>query len=129
MVRTTFPLAVVLCLAVSLLMFSGSGFNALVDGSQSAGPVGDALGEQANESAVQDGNISVSRSASDEGSVAGLILGGSKTAFQIFNLLAFLPFTMQRLGFPTWFALPIASLVYVLVGLGIAQFVSGRIYQ
>jgi len=127
--RTTFPLAVVLCLGVALLLFSGSGFNAVVSGSQSAGPLGDALGQQADQSPVQDGNISVSRSASDEGSIAGLILGGSQTAFQVFNLLAFLPITMQRLGFPSWFAVPIGSLVYIIVGVGIAQFVSGRIYQ
>jgi len=127
--RTTFPLAVVLCLGVALLLFSGSGFNAIVSGSQSPGPLGDALGQQADQSPVQDGNISVSRSASDEGSVAGLILGGSQSAFQALNLLAFFPQTLQRLGFPTWFALPIGSLVYVVVGIGIAQFVSGRLYQ
>lgn len=127
--RTTFPLAAVLCIAVALLLFSGSGFNAIVSGSQSPGPLGDALGEQADASPVQEGNVSVSRSASDEGSIAGLILGGSQTAFQVFNLLAFLPITMQRLGFPSWFAVPIGSLVYIVVGVGIAQFVSGRIYQ
>jgi len=127
--RTTFPLAVVLCLGVALLLFSGSGFNALVSGSQSPGPLGDALGQQGEQSPVQDGNISVSRSASDEGSIAGLILGGSQSAFQALNLLAFFPQTLQRLGFPTWFALPIGSLVYVVVGIGIAQFVSGRIYE
>jgi hypothetical protein len=127
--RTTFPLAVVLCLGVALLLFSGSGFNALVSGSQSPGPLGDALGQQGEQSPVQDGNISVSRSASDEGSVAGLILGGSQSAFQALNLLAFFPQTLQRLGFPTWFALPVGSLVYVVVGIGIAQFVSGRIYE
>jgi len=127
--RTTFPLAVVLCLGVALLLFSGSGFNAIVSGSQSPGPLADALGQQADQSPVQDGSISVSRSASDEGSVAGLILGGSQTAFQVVNLLAFLPITMQRLGFPSWFAVPVGSLVYIIVAIGIAQFVSGRIYQ
>jgi hypothetical protein len=127
--RTTFPIAAVLCLAVALLLFSGSGFNAIVSGSQSPGPLGEALGEQADQSPVQEGNVSVSRSASDEGSVAGLILGGSQTAFQVVNLLAFLPITMQRLGFPTWFAVPVGSVVYVVVGVGIAQFVSGRIYE
>jgi hypothetical protein len=127
--RTTFPLAVVLCLGVALLLFSGSGFNAIVSGSQSPGPLGDALGQQADQSPVQDGSISVRRSASDEGSVAGLILGGSQSAFQALNLLAFFPQTLQRLGFPTWFALPVGSLVYVVVGIGIAQFVSGRIYE
>jgi hypothetical protein len=127
--RTTFPLAVVLCLAVALIMFSGSGFNALVDGSQSPGPVGDALAEKADSSPAKSGNVSVSRSASDEGSIAGLILGGTKTIFSTFALLAFLPSTLQRLGFPLWFATPVGSLVYIVVGVGIAQFVSGRIYQ
>lgn len=127
--RTTFPLAVVLCLGVAMLLFTGSGFNGLITGSQSPGPLGDALGQQAEDSPVNDGNISVSRSASDEGSVAGLILGGSQTAFQVFNLLAFLPLTMQRLGFPSWFAVPLGSIVYIIVGVGVAQFVSGRIYR
>lgn len=127
--RTTFPLALVLCLGVAMLLFAGSGFNGLVTGSQSPGPLGDAIGQQSERSPVNNGSISVSRSASDEGSVAGLILGGTQTAFQAFNLLAFLPVTMQRLGFPSWFAVPIGSIVYIIVGLGIAQFVSGRIYK
>jgi hypothetical protein len=127
--RTTFPLAVVLCLGIALLLFSGSGFNAIVEGSQDAGPLGDNIEQKANESPVQNGSIAVSRSASDEGSIAGLILGGSTAAIKSFELLAFLPITMQRLGFPEWFAVPIGSLVYIVVAIGIAQFVSGRIYE
>lgn len=128
--RTTFPLAVVLCVGIALLLFSGSGFNALVSGSQSPGPVGEAVEQQSQDSAIREGNdIDVSRSASDEGSIAGLILSGAGGIIGVVQMIALAPLTMQRLGFPTWMAVPIGSLFYILGGIGLFQVVSGRIYE
>lgn len=47
--RTKFPLAVVLALAVAFLFFAGSGFNSLVQGETTSG-VDDRFQERANDS-------------------------------------------------------------------------------
>jgi|APHM01.1.fsa_nt_gi hypothetical protein len=129
MARTLFPIVAVLALGVALLMMQGSGFNALITGSQDPGPLGDAIGNQADSSPANEGSLNATRSAAGEGSIAGLILGGGETALDVVGLLALLPVTLERLGFPTWFALPLGSIVYIISGLGIAQFVSGRVFR
>jgi len=129
MARTLFPIVAVLALGVALLMMQGSGFNALVTGSQTAGPLGDAISAQGESSPANEGSLNATRSAAGEGSIAGLILGGSSAALDVVGLLALLPVTLEKLGFPTWFAFPIGSVVYIISGLGIAQFVSGRVFR
>lgn len=127
--RTTFLLATVLCLGVAMALFAGSGFNALVEGSQAPGPLADSVEEQGNQSVVNDNeNISSDRTGSS-GSLAGLILSSARTIGEIVGLVSLLPITLQRLGFPAWFALPIGSLAYIIAGVGIVQFLSGRILQ
>jgi len=128
--RTTFPLAVVLALGIVMLMFQGSGFNALVQGSQSPGPIGDEIQERGNESAVgQNGNITGERPASDEGSLTGIIIDTAGSILNIISLVVLLPQTLQRLGFPSWFAYSIGSVLYLIAGVGAIQFITGRILR
>jgi hypothetical protein len=129
MARTLFPIAAVLALGVALLMMQGSGFNSLVAGSQTAGPLGDAVTAQGESSPANEGSLNATRSAAGEGSVAGLILGASSAVLDVVGLLALLPLSLERLGFPAWFALPVGSIVYIVCGLGVAQFVSGRVFR
>lgn len=125
--RTTFPLALVLCLGIALLMFQGSGFNALVSGSQEPGQLGDAVEKQADSSAVQqDQDLDVSRTSSGDGTIAGLILSGGSGIVSVVGLVAKAPITLQRLGFPGWFAVPIGFGFYILGAIGLFQLVSGR---
>lgn len=124
--RTTYPLFVVIALGVMLLMFQGSGFNALIQGSQAPGPVGDEVESQGNSSVANDEqSLNASRQASDEGSIAGLILSSGRGVVDVFVLIALLPSTLQRLGFPLWFAAPVGSMVYIISGIGIVQFIRG----
>ena len=129
MVRTAFLVAIVMSIGLSMALFAGSGFNALITGSQDSGPLGDAIEEEGDKSVVnQDQNISSDRTGSS-GSLAGLILSSARTIGRIVGLVSLLPVTLQRLGFPTWFAVPLGSIVYIVAGLGIVQFLSGRVLQ
>lgn len=129
--RTQFPVAVMLAFAVMFAMFAGSGFNTIVRGDAQGGDqLADELGEQANDSAVANNeSVSGSRAASDEGSLVGVIIGAGQSLMQIVGMVALLPLTLQNLGFPTWFATPVGSIVYVVAGIGILQFITGRIFE
>lgn len=129
MVRTTFLLATVLCIGLTMTLFAGSGFNSLVTGSQEPGQLADSVNDRANDSVVNDEeNISSDRTGSS-GSLAGLILSSARTIGQVVGLISLLPITLQRLGFPAWFAVPLGSVVYVIGGIGIVQFLSGRVLR
>jgi hypothetical protein len=128
--RTQYPLAVMLCLAVMFGMFAGSGFNDIVRGDVAGEQVSDELDERANDSAISNNeSVSGSRAASDEGSLVGVIIGAGQSLMQIVGMIALMPVTLQNLGFPTWFAAPVGSIVYVIAGIGILQFVTGRLYE
>jgi len=128
--RTQYPLIIVLCFAVMFGMFAGSGFNAIVDGDRSTGQAQDELDSQANDSAIENGSgIAGDQSPGDEGSLVGVVISGSQTILSVLGMVALLPITLQNLGFPTWFALPIGSVAYVVAGIGFVQFVSGRVLR
>lgn len=127
--RTTFLLATVLCIGLAMALFAGSGFNALVQGSQAPGPLADSVEEQGNQSVINENQSVSSDRTGSSGSLAGLILSSARTIGEIVGLVSLLPFTLQRLGFPAWFALPIGSVAYIIAGIGVVQFLSGRIFQ
>ena len=130
MVRTTYPLALILCFGLVMALFAGSGFNGIVNADRGAGQATDELQEQGNASKINDGeSIDASRAASDEGSIAGVVLSGGRSALSILGMIALLPVTLQNLGFPLWFVTPVGSVFYVISGLGIIQFISGRVLE
>jgi len=130
MVRTTYPLALILCFGLVMGMFAGSGFNGIVDGDRGTGQASDALAEQGNQSKINDSeSIDASRASSDDGSIAGVILSSGRSVLSIVGMIALLPVTLQNLGFPGWFVAPVGSLFYVVSGIGIIQFISGRFLE
>jgi len=129
--RTTLPLAIMLSLAVMFAFFAGSGFNGIVRGdAQGGGQAADELEQQADNSSVaEDEAVSGSRAASDEGSLVGVIIGAGQSVMRIMGMIALLPLTLRNLGFPAWFSAPVGSLVYVVAGVGILQFITGRVLE
>lgn len=129
MVRTSFLLATVLCIGLTMALFAGSGFNALVTGSQDPGPLADSVDEQANESVIAEDEDVTSDRTGSSGSLAGLVLSSARTISEVVGMVSLLPITLQRLGFPRWFAVPLGSVVYIIAGIGVVQFLSGRVLQ
>jgi hypothetical protein len=127
--RTTFPLVLVLAMAITATFFVGSGFNDVVDGSQSIDPVQEEVDQRAAESAAGSGNFSADRGGTDEGSIVGLVVGGAQDIVQFTSLVALLPITLNQLGFPGWFAFTIGGVLQIVVSIGILQFVTGRQFR
>jgi len=124
--RTIFPLVVVLSMMITAGFFVGSGFNEEIRGEQNIDPVTDEVNQRSGESAVGSGNFSASRSGTDEGSIVGLVVGGAQDITEFLSLVVLLPITLQQLGFPDWFALPIGAVLQLVVSIGVLQFITGR---
>jgi hypothetical protein len=128
MVRTTFPLAAILCIALAAAFFAGSGFNAIVDGEANVEQVSDEVNDTANDSVGGPGELSGSRSGGDD-SIVGLAIAGARNVGTFMALILLLPLTLQELGFPAWFALPVGGVLEIIVSIGVIQFVVGRVLR
>lgn len=127
--RTTWGVALVLSIGVASLMFSLSGYAGGygADPTAGLGPVGDDVQDQANASAVETG-VEGAASASDE-PLINFILNGGGALLSTAKLVLALPLALQSLGFPSWFALPVGSVVTIGTSIGVIQFITGRIYR
>jgi len=87
---------------------------ALENGSGTLDPNGQGLEGAANE---------------QEGSIVGLIIGGGQAIFTFLGAVALLPFEMNKLGFPWWFALPIGLVLQIHAGITGIQFGVNRVVR
>jgi hypothetical protein len=128
--RTILPVGAVIALGLVLLLFTGSGFNALVTGDANTNSLQDQLQDTSNETNVDDSTVvEGSRETSGDGSIVGIAIGGASRLLGIVGLVALLPRTLQQLGFPTWFATPLGSVASLIAAVGIIQFIAGRIWR
>lgn len=128
---TKFPVLFVIAIAVAAGMWGASGITDHLthdpaDDIRSSGDVE----QQANESAVHsDQPIEGPVDGGGSDNIAGLIVGGAGSVIGVFALAVLLPFELVNLGFPAWFALPMGFAVQILAGVGIAQFITGRVFR
>lgn len=128
--RTAFTVAMVVSLAISGLMFAGSGFNQAVGVEDRTSTLGDELEETANESrGTGDGGFDSSARSQDDGSITGFIISGTTAVVSVIWMVVLMPVTLQNIGFPVWFATPIGLAFYVFASVGAAQFASGRLFR
>jgi hypothetical protein len=64
-----------------------------------------------------------------EGSIVGLIIGGGRAIFTFLGVIALLPFEMNKLGFPWWFAFPIGLVLQIMAGVTGIQFAVNRVMR
>lgn len=135
--NTKAPVLMVLVLAASGAMLSGSGFadawgaeapstseaQKALDRSQEVDAVSNtSAGDKENESGIK-GPVG---GGGESGSVLGLILSSAGALATMIGAIVVFPITLMNLGFPAWFAVPIGALAEVIVGIGLMQFTSGR---
>ena len=126
--RTTYPVVVVLAIAMVAAMISMSGFwgaVGLVDDQPAASA---AVNESAGDYNPNTGFAGEANTQND-GDIVGLILSGGGDAFDLLGLVNLLPNTLMWLGFPAWFANPLGWAGSILAFLGGVQFVLGRVLQ
>lgn len=127
--RTIYPVALVLSLAVAAMMFQMSGFNAHLSQDNSVDQLSDEMDDRANDSAIsQDGNFSGS-ARSRGGGLVGFVISGVGAVMNIASMAIMLPSALMSLGFPWWFAHPVGRVIQIIVSIGVVQFASGRVWQ
>lgn len=131
--RTIAPILFVAALGTAALIWGLSGAGAIygVDDPVSGLESGDALEERSNDSAVSnDGTFNGSAENTDgSDNIVGIVISGIGAIVQFATLVALLPFELQRLGFPFWFAFPLGALTQAIVGVGVVQFASNRVFR
>lgn len=127
--RTNIVLAAFIALSASAAMITGSGFAAVIgqDSGTIAGGAGDRLGSAAEQS-PGDG-IEASRASDDEGSIVGTVVASAEAVATLLGFALVLGDVLQALGAPPWFASTVNAVTTILVGIGLAQFVSGRVLR
>lgn len=124
--RTIAPVMIVLALGVSGAMIGASGFSdAWGAPTPDTSGAQDQVDKSGSNLTPQQGPVEGPVS-SGESSVVGLISDGLKQLVLVAGAVALLPITLMRLGFPGWFALPIGSIAYTIVGIGLIQFATNR---
>jgi hypothetical protein len=128
---TKLPVIMVLSLAVASMMWSASGIGAELTTNPASGlSSGDDVESQANQSEINDeGNYTGPVGGDDEGNIIGLILSGASSIAGVFGLALLLPEELMALGIPQWAAMPLGFLAQIIVGIGIVQFVTGRVFR
>lgn len=130
--RTITPVLFVLALGTAALIWGMAGAGSIYGQSDPVSGMesGDAINESKNDSAVGGGNFSGEASASEgEGDIVGLIVSGISNVVGFAAMVGLLPWELQRLGFPSYFAFPIGFLAQGLVGIGIVQFATNRDFK
>ena len=131
--RTIPVIAFVLSLGVAFAVVSGSGVGATIFGVQNQDPGAEkALNDSQDDTQLEEGDgggISGSVFGDNEPTVVGLVLSAGKAVISVATAVALLPFVLVNLGLPTYFAAPVGLFAQIVVGIGVFQFVTGRVWE
>lgn len=130
--RTLYFILVVFALGTAGMIWSLSGIGGVYGPTDPIGDTesADALEAQAaNSSANNSGSLNGSARAGDDANLIGVIITGISTIVNFGGTVVLLPFELQNLGFPRYFAYPVGLLAQAFVGIGIVQWATNRFYQ
>jgi hypothetical protein len=132
--RSQSVVILVLAFGAAFAIVGGAGLDAAwgVDGATTDGEaVRDALNESAQNSSVNDESPVRGDPATDDGdgNIVSLVLDGAGTIASAAGKVVLLPATLMGLGAPAWFAVPLGSFAVFVTGVGIIQFVTGRVWR
>jgi len=129
--RTNVVIAALISFAIAGLLITGSGAGQHTGITDPVGGLDDEVQSQAEESAVGDNGSGVSgtRGGGEDSSIISLVINGAKQIASIVGMVALLPLTLEQIGFPTWFAVPIGTAATLIVSVGLIQFITGRVLR
>ena len=126
-------IGVVLAFGVAFALLGGSGIGPAVFGEDP-----DAETERVIEDISEEGDVNVDEDGEgglgadiggdNEPTVTGVIISGGQFAAQLVAAVALLPLTLVRLGFPTYFAVPVGGLAQIIAFIGLVQFIGRTEY-
>lgn len=130
--RTKGAIGVILAFGLAFALMSGSGIGAIVfgenpDDAESSGTL-DELIDGADVDGDEDGGGGLSGNIGDdnEPTVTGFVISGAQFITELVRAVALLPLTLMRLGFPSYFAVPVGGIGQIIAFVGLIQFVTGR---
>lgn len=119
----------VVSLGAAITMFQMAGLPAILG----LGTTGDLNSDDAlknSSDAVDPNDQGLEGAASQqEGSIVGLIIGGGQAIFTFLGAVVLLPFEMNKLGFPWWFAFPTGLVLQIHAGITGIQFGVNRVLR
>ena len=123
--RTTPVIALVLAFGVAFALMSGSGIGQAVFG-ENPGEAESAstLEDISEDVSVQEdeGGVSADVAGDNEPTLVGFAISGGQFILQTVAAVALLPITLTRLGFPSYFAIPMGGLAQIIATIGLYQF-------
>jgi hypothetical protein len=131
--RTIPVVLFVLSLGVSFAIIGGAGVGASIFGvgSQDAGTQ-EALDDAQKNTSLNksdDGGLRGDVQGNNEPTVVGLVLSAGKAVVNVALVVGLLPYVLINLGFPAYFALPVGGFAQVVAGIGVFQFLTGRVWD
>jgi len=132
--RTKSVLGVVLAFGVAFSLLAGSGIGAAVfgenpEGSEAAKTLGEIADDSSVDSETDGGGLSADVAGDNEPTLVGVAISGGQFAATLVGSVALLPVTLMRLGFPSYFAVPVGGVAQIIAFIGLIQFVRGTIYE
>ena len=74
------------------------------------------------------GGLSADVAGDNEPTLVGVAISGGQFAASLVGAVALLPVTLMRLGFPSYFAVPVGGVAQIIAFIGLIQFVRGTEY-
>lgn len=91
---------------------------------------GEKLEQAAEDSPVhENGSFNGSAKGGSEDNIVGLIISGTQALVSFTVMVGLLPAELMNLGFPKWFAMPVGLATQAIVGIGIVQFATNRVFH
>lgn len=130
--RTKGAIGVILAFGLAFALMSGSGIGAVVfgenpDDAESSGTLDELIdGADVDEDEDGGGGLSGNIGDDNEPTVTGFVISGAQFITELVRAVALLPLTLMRLGFPSYFAVPVGGIGQIIAFVGLIQFVTGR---
>ena len=130
--RTKGAIGVILAFGLAFALMSGSGIGAVVfgenpDDAESSGTLDELIdGADVDEDEDGGGGLSGNIGDDNEPTVTGFVISGAQFVAELVRAVALLPLTLMRLGFPSYFAVPVGGIAQIIAFVGLIQFVTGR---
>mgnify|MGYP000205566963 FL=1 len=131
--RSKSILGVVLAFGVAFSLIAGSGIGAAVFGAtpgdaETARTLEDVSGDATVDADSETGGLSADVAGDNEPTLVGVAISGGQFAASLVGAVALLPVTLMRLGFPSYFAVPVGGVAQIIAFIGLIQFVRGTEY-
>ena len=130
--RSKGAIGVILAFGLAFALMSGSGIGAMVfgenpDDAESSGTLDELIdGADVDEDEDGGGGLSGNIGDDNEPTVTGFVISGAQFITELVRAVALLPLTLMRLGFPSYFAVPVGGIAQIIAFVGLIQFVTGR---